>query len=358
MSHHAFAEVGATPSVCFEELDSKGYVLVPSFLTPSEIIACRDDYYAADRVAKSRQDYPDESTRAEDAIDTPYKVRHVSADVCDALGGKVGCVARAVERDTTLRVNLLTSGVFGSTYFATDGDVGLGWHQDSVSYYAYQNHHDYLNFYIPIVKPARDKSNLCVVPFDALGARSPELCRKLTGGGASRFVKDAGKTIIHDNARGGRHGVLPYELDEIAATPALGAGDLLLLRGDVIHRTEDTDTERVALSLRMVHAQGKVRRSELLRGGPFKTILMTHLRSEFSLLFGCFAAAGEDELSIGELLALQSRLAPTFESPSRLAFVKFLFWNKLKARWPGSSSRREAARHPRLIDWPINDGRR
>ena len=40
--------------------------------------------------------------------------------------------------------------------------------------------------------------------------------------------------------------------DEIAQTPHLREGDALLFRMDLFHQTQDTETERVALSLRMV----------------------------------------------------------------------------------------------------------
>src|SRR5205814_6232367 len=142
------------------------------------------------------------------------------------------------------------------------------------------------NFYIPIIKPVRGKSNLAVVPFDVLGARSPEIAQASRGRGATRFAVKSGRmTVVHDNARGGRHGTLPFLLDDIAVTPELDAGDLLLLRGDVIHRTQDTDTRRVAASLRMMNARTRISRDEMVRGGMVKTVIMTQLRNEFQVLF-------------------------------------------------------------------------
>jgi hypothetical protein len=293
------------------DLDSKGYVIVRSFLTEGEARLFERDCEAIGEAAAAS-----------------YGVRPVSAHARQAIDGKLHALARAVERHSSVRVNVISSGAFGSAYFTTEGDIGLNWHQDSVSYYAYQNHHDYLNFYIPVVKPVRDKSNLCIVPFDVLEARSPEVCAKLRGRGATRFVVGAGKTIIHDNAAGSVLGKLPYELDELAVAPPLDRGDLLLLRGDVIHRTEDTDTRRVAASIRMMNGASKVRRAALFRGGSSKAMVMTYGRRDFGRLFDCFTSAGRDELTIDELARFENTAAPP-RARSALRFATFLLWNKL-----------------------------
>lgn len=325
-------------AVSFRELESKGYLVVPAFLTPPEIDVFRADYEASDRAARAGEASRHAADSAKDAIDVPYKVRHVTAAARQTIDGKLAAAAREVKRATAIRVNVHAEGPFGSIYVTTDGDLGLGWHQDSVSYYAYQDHYDYLNFYIPIVKPVRARSNLSVIPFDALSARSPELCRAIRGKGATRFVVKRGATIVHDHARGGRHGVLPYALDELAVTPELAAGDLLLVRGDVIHRTQDTDTHRVAVSLRMMNARTRIRRDELVRGGLVKTILMTQLRADFQVLLDCFDAAGTGEMSLGKLVALEATVARAARPPTQLEFLKRLARARLRARSAGAST--------------------
>lgn len=322
----------AAARVPWKDLDAKGYAVVPAFLTAPEIERFRADYDAVDRAAKTRDPGPDEATRAEDGIDVPYKVRHVTPAARAAIEDKLNAVAKIVAQETTVRVDSHAGGVFGNIYFTTNGDRGLSWHQDSVSYYAYQNHHDYLNFYIPIAKPVREKSNLSVIPFDALEARSPEMCRKLRGKGATRFVAKRGTTVIHDNDRGGTHGTLPYLLDEIAVTPELGAGDLLVLRGDMIHRTQDTTTRRIAMSLRMMNARTKVQRAALVRGGLVKTIVMVQLRNDFRRLFDCFDAAGRDALTVDEMAAFEASAGRFACRPSQTEFLRFLLWNRLVAR--------------------------
>ncbi|MBC7975043.1 MAG: phytanoyl-CoA dioxygenase family protein [Myxococcales bacterium] len=298
-----------------EDLGSTGYVVVRSFLTDAEIARFEADYAAA-------------AARG----DTSYEVRQVSDEARSVIDDKLAAMARAVEAASSVRVNLVASGVFGSAYFTTEGEVGTAWHQDAVSYFAYQNHHDYLNFYMPIIKPVREKSNLRLIPFDAFAARSPELASRLRGRGATRFAVKDGVTTVHDNNAGGIHGVLPYALDDLSVTPQLDRGDLLLIRGDVIHRTEDKDTRRVAVSIRMMNRQTRVRRAELVRGGFLKAMVMTHGRRDFKPLFDCFAAAGKDELTIGEMAELDARRARPARPTSHVSFMAFLMWNRMRER--------------------------
>lgn len=302
-------------NIRFEDLDSAGYVVVPAFLTDKEAALFECDH--AESAPPS---------------DTSYAVRQVSAPARSAIHDKLQAVARAVERASSVRVDHVASGVLGSIYFTTEGDIGSGWHQDSVSYYAYQNHHDYLNFYIPVVKPVRARSNLCVVPFDRLEARSPALARKLRGRGATRFAVKDGTTVAYDNSAGGILGTLPYDLDELAVTPQLGRGDLLLVRGDVVHRTEDKETRRVAVSIRMMNSQVKVRRAELVRGGLQKAFVMARGRRDFQQLFDCFAATGRNEMTIGEIASLHDSGAVSPRPPSQAAFMTYLMWNRLRDR--------------------------
>jgi hypothetical protein len=316
----------------WNELESKGYVVVPAFLTPVEIDTFRADYKAAARPGDAARD---RAETANDAIDVPYKVRHPTIEARRTIDGKLAAVARSVKHATGIRVNTYSGGRLGSLYFTTDGDKGLDWHQDSVSYYAYQNHYDYLNFYIPIIKPVRAKSNLSVVPFDALAARSPRLAQAVRGRGATEFAVKRGTTAIRDSDRGHRHDPLPYPIDELAVTPELDAGDLLLLRGDVIHRTQDTDTHRVALSLRMMNEHTRIRRSEMVRGGLFKTMLMTLLRSEFQVMFDCFDVVNHDEMTLGKLVSLEASVSRFRRTPTQTEFLKFLLWAKFRALFRG-----------------------
>ncbi len=202
---------------------------------------------------------------------------------------------------------LISAGV----YFSTAKNQKLDWHQDHESYYLYQNHHDYLNFYIPIVKPDREKSNISVVPFDILKSKSPDIYEKILGKGAVSYQVKENKTIIFNCNEGGKYGVLPYDINEIAFTPMLDSGDLLLMRGDVIHKTQDADTQRIAASIRIANGEHKMSKTKMLKGGKVKLDLMANNRGEYEAAIACFDALGKDEMTIKEFMTMVSRYGAT-----------------------------------------------
>ena len=81
-------------------------------------------------------------------------------------------------------------------YFAAmseDGGRPYGWHQDYESYYLYQTHRNYVNLYIPVIKPDVARSNLQVVSALQMSKHCPELWRRLEWHGATRQF---GKTLL------------------------------------------------------------------------------------------------------------------------------------------------------------------
>ncbi len=210
--------------------------------------------------------------------------------------------------------------------------VALDWHQDHDSYYMWQDHHNYINVYIPIEKPDPDRSNLTVVPFDNLSRQAPELCEKMLARGATRARKSFGRWVILDDEWGGKLGKLGCDPAEIEETPSLRAGDLLLMRGDILHRTQDTLTRRVAVSFRMMDGHATVSRKNLARGGLPKAVMMYVSRGAYKAFIRYFARNHKNEVPIAELAFYMGNIGPTPPSScGRLKFVALLMWEKLRA---------------------------
>ena len=127
--------------------------------------------------------------------------------------------------------------------------------------------------------------------------------------------------------------VVPGGLDALAHTPELAAGDLLLLRGDVAHRTQDTSTARIALSVRATNGAAVVRRSRLASGGVRKALMMARNPQPYSMAFQAFDAAGTDELSVRELAARLATMVPP-PPARRREFLGHLVAEKRRARGP------------------------
>ena len=180
------------------------------------------------------------------------------------------------------------------------------------------------------MKPRRDKSNLSIVPFDVLERERPDTFRRVVRGGATSYVQIGSRTLVSLDDTGALHW-MRGTLDRMAHTPMLDAGDLLLLRGDVIHRTQDGETERVSLSFRAASSETMVQRSRLVRGGLIKTALMVRNKELYERMFMAFDEAGKSAMTMRELEEAKSRVfvAQPKRSPG---FLRYLLLQKLQAR--------------------------
>jgi Phytanoyl-CoA dioxygenase (PhyH) len=298
-------------AVDLKALETRGFVLVPSFLSEAEARGCRDDF----------------ASRPVHTNNHNYNLSIASGAALETVLGRVKEMLGEVSASTNLRANL----PMGALYFATERGVKFSWHQDHESFFAIQNHYDYLNFYIPVVKPRKDRSNLCVIPFDALEKESTRHYPGLVRGGATRFPRFGnGRMIFHDDT-GGVERMRADDLDRIAHAPELSAGDLLLMRGDVIHRTQDAETERVALSFRAASTQSRVSRTRLAAGSLCKARMMANNSTVYDRLFRALDTAGAKELSFGEILQIVAR-TPVPEPVPPPAFFRYLLREKARER--------------------------
>ena len=266
------------------DLKTKGFLHVEQFLTTNELSLLHEDYLA--QTAKS----PENGN---------YNLPPVSQQVILALARKIRKVSEAVLEATGINADMNLPGM----YFATERGIKFAWHQDYESYFSLQQHSDYLNFYIPIVKPDARRTNLCVVPFDLLLARTPEEGERIIGAGAQSFYPEGDCTRVTDDENG-REYALPVNIESLQVTPHLSVGDLLLLRGDMIHRTQDTDTDRVAVSFRRTSSSAIIRKARTLSGCPAKQLVMSKNPTVYGEVLESFAEARKDEIPARQLFAL------------------------------------------------------
>jgi hypothetical protein len=163
-----------------------------------------------------------------------------------------------------------TSGGATSAIRVTEGRGGLKWHLDHFNYYYTHNAVDHLTCYLPIFKPVVSAANVAILPYTVLRRVDPVTYDRLKGRGAVDLVKMTdeptlagarkrvmnprtlalGDWVVFDNYRHGRRSFrLNFDPEEHRVVPQLEIGDFLMFRADVLHRTEDTRTERIALRL-------------------------------------------------------------------------------------------------------------
>jgi hypothetical protein len=323
-----------TNTVTYSEIDSRGFLLLRSFLDEEQIEMLHRDFDSAPLEVNSN-----------------YSVRRISGDAMSRLEAKLQDVNQQIAANSSVRVDTMNDGVYFATFSEKStltsvrpGPQAFPWHQDHENYWLWHDTKDYLNFYIPVVKPISEKSNLTVVPFDRLQQRAPEISEKLFARGATRVLPSGKHWVVKDDDRGGKLGKLTFDLTEIEETPHLQPGDLLLLRGDVIHRTQDSSTRRIAASIRYINSQTLVPRSSLSRGGIAKALMMFNARYLFEPAFQCFDKTGNDAIKAGEidryLKEVRDRRLSGEEAAntSRMAFLSRLVREKLRRRLRSSNN--------------------
>tara|TARA_S200000501_G_C20750482_1_gene711409 strand:- start:15 stop:863 length:849 start_codon:yes stop_codon:yes gene_type:complete len=231
-----------------EQLLNRGFVLIPGFLDLKEVEAFGRDYDGGqfDR--------------------TVYTLGHATPETIELISQKISILL--TEFDGI--VEFQPSHFGGGTYFSTEKGINFGWHQDHESYFVNQTHRHYLNIYMPIKKPELESTNLCVIPIDRFRERASKAWSALEWGGASTAQIEGGCTKISNDHAGGMRAMLDFELEELSETPKLAAGDALLLRGDIFHRTQDNDTARVALSVRAFNPDITVAKEHYEQSCPAK----------------------------------------------------------------------------------------
>jgi hypothetical protein len=282
----------------WRDLDTRGYVVRPQFVEDSEI----DELVAGFELGKPAGDYQ-------------FGFKVVGRRALRVAWRCIEPVLKDVRRQTSIDVdelNFLTRSHYITTRH-TERSSHL--HQDfDLDYKLTGDHHNYLNFWVPLRKPARELSNVTLIPFDRLRARAPAVYENFVGSGGNRFVVEDDKTVVF-----GRYGsilsndeklepdmLLDFPIDELATTPELAAGDALVMRGDVIHRTQDSSTERLAISIRVTSSAKIIKRERTVFDGSGAT----QVREAASLgttLRSCFETLNRSEVTIADFMAFATK---------------------------------------------------
>jgi ectoine hydroxylase-related dioxygenase (phytanoyl-CoA dioxygenase family) len=246
-----------------EDLKTKGYTVIPNFLTTEEIQIFLDDY-------KKQQSIVSPSLKGH------VHIADISYNAANSINKKIHEISKlsGLNADT-----VVPNGFYTNTTKAV-----MMWHQDHGSYFVFQQAYDYLNFYIAIDKPDPTVTGISVVPMDALEAAAPNDFHKIFNSAAKRFVPEGDITRVWDDENGGEW-TLPVNLDSIMDNPKIAVGDLLLMRGDVIHKTQDNLTRRVAISVRSTNGSAIINAEKLKTGCRMKQQMTKDISKKYNAVF-------------------------------------------------------------------------
>lgn len=275
------------------DFDKKGFLVVPKFMNEKEVSKLLEDFNTIKNANLER-------------VNPNFNTRFAGADIRKQFETKILDFGAKISSLTSTKVDQVSVGV----YFAAELGVKFDWHTDTTSFFTYQDHCNYLNFWIPIQKPNSKKSGMQVVPFDALADKYPELYFRFVGHGGTPVQIRDGKTVFYDYERAE---VLEYHdpnlLSDISVTPELSPGDLFLWRGDAFHKTQDADTDRVAISFRLVNSESSISRHKLMKMGAGKFVTLANDMERIKRRFAAFQVAGRDVIKLWEYEFIFEELA-------------------------------------------------
>lgn len=261
-----------------EDLETKGYTVIQKFLKEAD---CKYFYDIHKRITRGDENLPgvDDVTDLIDNSDCPRIAGMDVFQLRPSLKKRLQKVVGEIHNRTNIRLKSEGGGIAADVFFlktdhkkAWDNqkNVNYGWHQDLEPWWLFQEVYHYLNFYIVLAKEHPKKAGLSVVPFDTLRERSPQLYEHVVNKGASEYSYLGKRRMQYLDKSDDRQYTLPFTLDALECTPDLSPGDVLILRGDAIHRTQPHKSWRVTLSVRMHPHQPIISSEKLLEGGRIK----------------------------------------------------------------------------------------
>ena len=264
-------------NINFNELTTKGFCVVRNFLNTDELSLVSKDFNLI------------KETKFENPNFNIFPVgKHINLD--SIWHTTVDYIAESIKTNTEISTNYTSTPI----YFSIKHGINFGYHQDHDSWFLYGDHANYLNIWVPIIKPTEELTNVTIINFERLFKDHPEL----------EFLKNYGATraesykIIDDNLD--KVFNLDFNLEDYAETPFLKVVDALIMRGDALHRTQDTLTDRVAISIRRLNTESKVHKDHFNITSSVKKQIIESNPKFYQKILDQFI--DKDECTVGDLL--------------------------------------------------------
>ena len=169
--------------VPWKDLETKGYLVIRNAFPLSETEELLSEFNSAKDVAYQTF----QITNLSDKLLAKYSKKFSEE------------ILPSVHLQTDIKADMLEQCAF----FSTKKGVKFDWHIDHENYYISNDQYNFLNFYMPVKKPVREKSNLSILPFGIFIEQAPEVYEKLIKGrGGLRLIQGSGKNVIVDDNDG------------------------------------------------------------------------------------------------------------------------------------------------------------
>jgi hypothetical protein len=269
---------GPTPDRCEAAANfaRRGFVVLRGYLSAEQRVDVCRDFEAAPEIMRHE---PDRGFA--------YSFRFAGEALIDALRPQLQQTGRALAGNVGGAIDLLVA----AFYFDTAGSSFGLFHQDLDPYWLFGDPTRYVNVYIPILKPDVARSNLDLLPCDAVEPRLPAGWTS-----APHQLEPCGDTYGARNLSTDATESVGFDVEPLVECPHLAEGDALVVRGDLLHRTQDAATRRVAISFRMVDPGLRVRRGALAAWGAAR-LRAVGRSARLLRALSCFDALKTDEVT-------------------------------------------------------------
>ena len=170
-------------------------------------------------------------------------------------------------------------------------------------YYTHQDAYNCVHFWIPIVKPDITQTGIDVIPHSKFEEQSPDIFKKyIKAKGAKRFLLRPPNIEMHDD-EGGDLVMLDFDLNKVKETPIVGPGDLILLRGDTIHRSQlrsDNSPWRLSIAFWAFNLDAVISKERFYSGCEMKRSMIANNPTAYNELEELYKTA--TELTIRDFL--------------------------------------------------------
>lgn len=278
----------------WKQLEEKGYLVLEACLDSKQVEALVNDVTQKHKHIRT-------ANTSQTKFSLVKEFTPISDSVAEKLRKFVTKSCQKINSETNLTIGTQMK---NSTY--VENASNFNWHSDSLMQYMYQQTYNHLNFWIPVIKENREKSGLEVLCMEKIKKKEPNLYRSIKGKGAV-FLRGNGP-VLQETVNGLIGHELKTNVSELKTTISSSVGDVVLLRGDVIHKTQDTLTPRTALTFRCYDSNHKVKKDLFINPTLGQSFRMRQSPSLFKRIIAAFSQTGKDSLAQHEIDEFIDRL--------------------------------------------------
>ena len=216
-----------------KDFKQTGYAVIKDWLSESEIQQFIEDFETQEQTSNEN-----------------YNIKCASHRILKSFKPRILEVCNAVNLVKGGNIDLIMPSDPSNMY--AESSLGWGWHQEHEPQCMLQDLNNYINLWIVLIKEDSDLSGLSIIPTNKILEAIPQKDHELLFGEAAKnYIPEEDITYVKV-LREEPVVTIPFNINTLAVSPSVSPGDVILLDGKTIHRTQDSHKKRLALSIRCI----------------------------------------------------------------------------------------------------------